>query len=443
MIGRTRIGHLCVLAVLLVLFTGAGSSWSVPSLLPAHAGAASSAEEIAERLRQHVIADPESGIMMRPDVAGPVMSCADTVAGLWPPQGVPSYSALLKVRELAAPLTVRFWVTTPARARETVDAARQAAAGCSGPETDGPGRAQEPNRRADSAFDRRGWSGVQGVASQPGSSDNGDWYTTAHLVAARGALLTEIAWDWSFEQGDGLDPRWRKGGTAAAEAVLSAVGGDPAHPAPDGSPAHGATALLAARLPATSAYGEAMRPWPEVQGEARKKPGWSTPVEHDMTCSFYFHRQEGLPGGMPAVTRLLFGSVAVREDMSVLPDAQTAETVRRRLLRWDSWPEGDKIDPCYEPDVNDDAEPPAVTIGRRIQPLRHGSWTGQVETFATRRAKLPAQPTYRDSVAHVAIAVRRGTTVVYLRWQGTAGPNLEAGLARGRAAVIGTLEALT
>ncbi|MEV6029531.1 hypothetical protein AB0L65_00160 [Nonomuraea sp. NPDC052116] len=48
----------------------------------------------------------------------------------------------------------------------------------------------------------------------------------------------------------------------------------------------------------------------------------------------------------------------------------------------------------------------------------------------------------QDSVAHVALIVRRGATVVRLLWQGPAGADLAGALREGRTALIRTLDGL-
>ncbi|MER5627331.1 hypothetical protein ABT061_40545 [Streptosporangium sp. NPDC002544] len=51
-------------------------------------------------------------------------------------------------------------------------------------------------------------------------------------------------------------------------------------------------------------------------------------------------------------------------------------------------------------------------------------------------------PARHDSVAHIAVAVRHGSTMVYLRWQGPARTDPAAALCRGRAALTHTLDLL-
>jgi hypothetical protein len=65
-----------------------------------------------------------------------------------------------------------------------------------------------------------------------------------------------------------------------------------------------------------------------------------------------------------------------------------------------------------------------------------------MESLAVRRPQLPRVPTYQDSVAHVALIVRRGATVVRLLWQAPAGADLAGALREGRAALTRTLDRL-
>ncbi|MBO3749855.1 hypothetical protein J5X84_27560 [Streptosporangiaceae bacterium NEAU-GS5] len=133
------------------------------------------------------------------------------------------------------------------------------------------------------------------------------------------------------------------------------------------------------------------------------------------------------------------------ENAVILGDEQAAERARRSLLAWDG-PRGTDGRPLVRPCSWDDSVqrkyPPDVSIPREVEVLSRGLWSGELETFAVRRGDLPRQPTYRDSVAHVAVAVRHGRTVVYLRWQGPAGEDLRGALRRGRTAVLRTLDLL-
>ncbi|MEV4400304.1 hypothetical protein [Nonomuraea sp. NPDC049607] len=56
-----------------------------------------------------------------------------------------------------------------------------------------------------------GWRAMEVLITEPGSSDDGDVGTTATVVAACGALLAEVSWHWSIEQGARLDPHWGPG----------------------------------------------------------------------------------------------------------------------------------------------------------------------------------------------------------------------------------------
>ncbi|MER6578008.1 hypothetical protein [Nonomuraea sp. NPDC001023] len=157
----------------------------------------------------------------------PCRTEAGTKARL-PPRGVPAYAAGLRVAELPASPSVRFWVTSPDRAGVLLDASTRAAGQC--------GRQPEGVVTGSTVLDlaEPGWRAVEVLVTEPGSSDNGDVGTTATVVAACGALLAEVSWYWSIEQGARLDPHWVGQGEQATRSVLAAVGGVPARPAGPG-----------------------------------------------------------------------------------------------------------------------------------------------------------------------------------------------------------------
>ncbi|GGO75317.1 hypothetical protein [Nonomuraea cavernae] len=151
---------------------------------------------------------------------------------------------------------------------------------------------------------------------------------------------------------------------------------------------------------------------------------------HELVCGNVFFEQNAY-GGAPAVTRRLIGEVSVREDVLVLPDEHSAEQARTKPLNWSGW--------CHSEDIA-----PVYSVSPGLEPFTSGPWTGEIRTFAVGRPEPPRRSNgaIRDSVAHVAVGVRRGTTVVYLRWQGSAGTDPAAALRAGRAALTRTLDRL-
>ncbi|MER6515150.1 hypothetical protein ABT158_50705 [Nonomuraea sp. NPDC001636] len=190
--------------------------------LPRPPDAASSVEEIAERLRGDL--DEEHRVDPSLELLAPCRTETGTMARL-PPRGVPAYAAGLRVAELPASLSVRFWVTSPAEASVLLDASMRAADLC--------GREPEGVVTGSTVLDlaEPGWRTVEVLVTEPGSSDNGDVGTTATVVAACGALLAEVSWYWTIEQGARLDPHWVGQGEQATRSVLAALGGAPACPA--------------------------------------------------------------------------------------------------------------------------------------------------------------------------------------------------------------------
>jgi hypothetical protein len=214
---------------------------AVPSL-KTHAGAATSAEQIAERLRSNTVGNSATGVS--PSVATePLMAtCPRTMppSAPLPPQGVPAYGALVRVPGLDEPLEVRFWLTTPVQAKKIVAASRQAANACAGHHPDGGSGdgAQETSDTTVSSYARQGWTGVQRLAAgvhgrDTDPSDTLIPFTEARAVAARGMLLAEVRWDIEGRRGANPMAKWRGIGETAAEQVLTAVGGDPARRAPE------------------------------------------------------------------------------------------------------------------------------------------------------------------------------------------------------------------
>ncbi|MER6006209.1 hypothetical protein ABT120_47230 [Nonomuraea angiospora] len=117
--------------------------------------------------------------------------------------------------------------------------------------------------------------------------------------------------------------------------------------------------------------------------------------------------------------------------MLFLPDGQSAERARTGLLGWDG--------SCLS-----DEDEQSHSIDPRLEPFTSGPWTGEIRTFAVQRPDPSRRPkgTYRHSVAHVAVGVRHGTTMVYLRWQGPVETDPAAALRTGQAAIMHTLDRL-
>ncbi|GAA3073949.1 hypothetical protein [Streptosporangium carneum] len=412
-------------AAVTLLFTLGGFDQLKTPVLPMPGDAAASAEEIADRLRgrvdDHVDRSSEDmGIIYAPfalSLDAPLLHwCRPEqepgVEARLPPEGVPAYTGRLHAGEVARPLEARFWITSPARASRSVAAARRGAEQCD----DRPDYALSDV--AD--FDRWGWRGMQALVTTDNWSEDGDSGARATIVAARGALLAEVSWEWEFEAGGvpGRPPLFQ--GAEVAASVLAAVGGDPTGPAPSGATSAASTAMAAA-LPPPSVYGENMTPWPSAED-----------VSHDWVCSWAFN--ENVYGGAPTVTRRLIGEVSVREDVLFLPDEQSAEQARVRPLLW-AGPDRGGGRSCELDEAS------SYSVGRRLESFVKGSWVGEIETLAIRRQGEP-RSIGRDSVAHVALAVQHGSTMVYLRWQGPAGTDPAAALREGRAALTHTLDLL-
>ncbi|WP_043628162.1 hypothetical protein [Nonomuraea candida] len=190
--------------------------------------------------------------------------------------------------------------------------------------------------------------------------------------------------------------------------------------------------MLAAALPPPSAYGAGVEPW---TGRGDRL---------DLTCSPSLFLAP-LPAAVPVVSRSLVGPVTVHEQVVVMPDEERAERARRLLttppagLR-DEITGRELVRPCGDREEGGDSD--VVRLPYRKEPFSRGGWTGETESLAVRRAKAPADATYRDSVAHVALVVRRGATVARLIWQGPAGTDLAAAVRAGRAALTRTLDRL-
>ncbi|MGW5158045.1 hypothetical protein ACWEPN_21425 [Nonomuraea wenchangensis] len=403
-------------AVTLLFVLGGFEQLKVPAL-PMPENAANSVEEIAERLRGRVNDDVDRSWedvgIIRPPFAlgldGPLLHWCwpeqdRGVEARQPPGGVPGYTAQLHAEEVPRPLEVRFWITSPAQASRLVEAARRGTEQCD----DRPDYALMEVTE----LDRGGWRGVQALVTTENWTEHGDSGARATIVAARGPLLAEVSWDWEFEAGGlpGRAPLHQ--GAVVARSVLAAVGGDPARPTLPGSPPAASTAMAAA-LPAPSVYGKDMTVWPGPSDAA-----------HDWLCSWAF--AETTYGGAPAVSRRLIGEVSVREDVLFLPDEQSAELARVRPLLRAGWDERGGRSCEFRDKALENTD-------RRLDPFTRGPWVGEIETLAARRG----------SVTHVALAVRHGSTMIYLRWQGPSTMHPATALRRGRAALTHTLDRLT
>ncbi|MEV1243585.1 hypothetical protein ACIBO2_10455 [Nonomuraea sp. NPDC050022] len=321
-----------------------------------------------------------------------------------PPEGVPAYTGLLRVPEVSSALDVRFWITSPGTASRLVREARRGAEDCARqPQSDYSG-----SDLAD--FDRWGWHGVRARVNEEEYTKDGDPDIMSTIVAARGGLLAEVSWRT-------MDPLLLPlGPETGAVSVLAAVGGDPDSPAPAGTSPRSALSAMAAALPAPSAYGKNMKSWQTFD------------PEHDTVCPSAGFDQN-VYGGAPTIRRRLAGEVSIRTDVLLLPDEQAAEQARTRPLGWGDW-------------VNcEDDDKSHVSGSHLVRPLTSGPWTGEIETFVIRRRDLSSRSAHH-LVANVSVAVRHGTTMVYLRWQGPAGTDRTAALRRGRAALTRTLALL-
>ncbi|MEV1248544.1 hypothetical protein [Nonomuraea sp. NPDC049750] len=404
-------------AAVTLLFTLGGLDQLAMPALPMPKDAAASVEEIAERLRGRANDDVDRGLEDIGVTYAPYALSLNTPLLHWcwpgqgqgvearlPPEGVPGYTAQLRAGEVARPLEVRFWITSPTQATRLVAAARRGTEQCD----DRPDYAL--SEVAD--FDRWGWRGMQALVTTENWTEYGDSGARATIVAARGALLAEVSWDWEFEAGGlpGRPPLLQ--GAAVATSVLAAVGGAPTSPAPAGA-APAASTAMAAALPPPSVYGEDMAPWSSP-----------TDADHDWICSLAFN--ENVYGSAPAITRRLIGEVSVREDVLFLPDEQSAEQERVRPLLWAGPGKSGGRSCDFRDAVFKNVRP-------RVEPFTRGPWIGEIETLAAGQ----------DSVTHVAVSVRRSSTVVYLRWQGPSGTDPAAALRRGRAALTHTLDLLS
>jgi hypothetical protein len=239
---------------------------------------------------------------------------------------------------------------------------------------------------------------------------------------------------------DPPDAEWAETGLKVSESVLAVADGSVAAPRAEDQ----ATRVVRA-LPDPGAYGKQVKIWPEP-GKPRqfREQGSGPPMSNDMSCSAVLSR-EHVPSVVPFVERSLLGEVAVHEMVSLARDQQQAEQVRRAWLHNEDFSIGSLLpDPCgySDPGFIDSEQTDAKGIAPSVTAFRHGEWMGEIERFAARHPKATATSGYRDSYAHVAVAVRKGTIAVYLRWQGPAGVDPQPLFKRGESAVKRTLDRL-
>ncbi|MGP3937382.1 hypothetical protein [Nonomuraea sp. KM88] len=426
-LARRRGLRIAVAAVTLLFALGAFDQLRTP-VLPMPQRAVASVEEIAARLRHYVDGDVTyAPYVMAPGIPLLPWCWPESIEARLPPEGVPAYSGRLLLPEMDEPLAARFWITSPEEAARGVAAARRGTEEC--------GHSDDDRLRDVTDFDRWGWHGVQALVTSDYWTEHGDSGAGATIVAARGGLLAEVTWAWPFEPGGEPDRRPLLRGTVTAASVLAAVGGDRAGPAPAAATTRSAAAEIAAALPPPSAYGRTMTTWTSPENSLHS---------HELACGDSSHEQIAYDGA-PAVTRRLIGEVSVREDVLFLPDEQAAEQARAQPLSWEGggFPSDDgEIVPCHG------GSGMLFSIEPALQPFNRGPWKGEMRTFAIsgphlqRRTDLLGRPTPLDGVAHVAVGVRHGTTMVHLRWQGQAGTDPAAALRAGRVALTHTLDRL-
>ncbi|MGN9840016.1 hypothetical protein ACTMTI_18000 [Nonomuraea sp. H19] len=418
-LARLRRLRIAAAAVTLLFTLGVFDQLKVPAL-PMPARAAASVEEIADRLRGHL----DDDVTYAPYVTLPgtpllAWCWPESIETRMPPEGVPAYSGKLLPPEMGAALEVRFWITSPEAAVSAVAAASRGTEEC--------GRSGNDVLKDVADFNQWGWLGVQALVTTDAWTEDGDPGAGVTIVAARGGLLAEVTWAWPFEVDGEPDPHVLLQGTVSATSVLATVGGDPARPLPAATTTRSALAAMAAALPPPSVYGKDMVSWP--------RPG-DGPLSHELVCQDSFFEQNAYDGA-PAVTRRLIGEVSVREDVLFLPDEQSAEEARVRPLTAGS---GVATDNGAKPCDSEDSR--SYSIAPRREPFTRGPWTGEIEIFAVGRPDLLRQPFDHDSVAQVAVAVRHGSTMVYLRWQASDRADPAAALRAGRAALTRTLDRL-
>lgn len=426
----------------------AGGAATMPGP-PAFDEPVTSVDEIAARLAPYVDhGDAGLAPPLKPVLGGAVYGCdkaghpPDGARPATPRGTVPAYEARLAMPGLSEPVNVRFWLLEPAEAERLVDVAQRAARRCARRgRISGLGYAGHNQEFADSQR-RAGWRWSQAVEIGRDGSDTDPSYmwrpfVKQRVVAVRGALLAEITWDDHGFTGMPHMPWARAQGEEVVASILAAVGGDPSRPAPTRAGARARTARLMSALPDRSAYGGGVRAGRVTMmcGEVFRIGGGREPT-----------------GAATSVTRTSAGSAGVTETLSVYGDVRAAERRLRwvrDVMRWEEDNRGDAERTCRNHRPAEDGgsvtagDPkPEVSDPYRARRFRRGPWAGYVATVAARLKDLPEHSDHRDSVAHVRVVARNGTTVADLIWEAPSGDDLDGTLRRGLTALTTTLEAL-
>ncbi|TYB57381.1 hypothetical protein FXF51_40085 [Nonomuraea sp. PA05] len=421
-----------LLVLVLLVLAGCGA----PVELPRVTEPARSVEEVAHRLRAFEL----RGESPYPAVGDVFQLCLGTIDTRAPaePQAFPVLVARLKTDP---PVHARFMLMPDAsRAARLVAQAAGTARGCAGTASGTLGEGMDAET-AVSAFERGGWSGTQVITSGRAGSDTDDPFfykpfTTGQLVVHQGAWVVELGWHLGGGFGS-PDSGWAGTGLKVSESVLAVADGAVTAPRPQDRLTRAVRAL-----PDPGAYGERVQVWPQP-GRPRqyRENGDGPPMSNDMSCGTSSSREQ-VPGFVPSVERSLLGEVAVHEMVSVARDEQQAEQVRRGWLHDGTG--SSAPDPCAysDPGFVHSEETEARGVTPSVTAFRHGGWTGEIERFAARHPEATAASGYRDSYAHVAVAVRKGAIAVHLRWQGPGGVDPRQAFTRGESALKRTLDRL-
>jgi hypothetical protein len=424
-----------ILLVVVLVLTGCSASVEPPRFTEP----ARSVEEVARQLREFEL----RGETPYPTAGDVFQLCLGTIDSRAPaePQAFPALVAHLKTDP---PVHARFMLMPDAaQAARLVAQASGVARDCAGPASGTLGEGMDGETTV-SAFIRGGWSGVQVITSGRNGSDSDapffyKPFTTGRLVVNKGAWVVDLGWQIRGSFGS-PDTDWAETGLKVSESVLAVADGAVTAPRAQDQ----ATRVVRA-LPDPGAYGKQLKVWPE-SGKPRqfREQGSGPPMGNDMSCSAVSPR-EHLPSFVPSVERSLLGEVAVHEMVSLARDEQQAEQVRRVWLHDKDFPIGSlPPDPCgySDPGFANSEQTDAKGIAPSVTAFRHGEWTGEIERFAARHPKATATSGYRDSYAHVAVAVRKGAIAVYLRWQSPAGVDPRPVFKHGESALKRTLDRL-
>lgn len=420
-----------ILLVVVLVLTGCSGSAEPPRFTEP----ARSVEGIARQLRAFEL----HGQTPYPAVGDVFQLCMGTIDPQAPaePQAFPTLVAHLKTDP---PVHARFMLMPDAaQAARLVAQAAGVARGCAGPAHGTLGEGVEGQTTV-SAFDRGGWSGTQVITSGRNGRDTDDPFfytpfTTGRVVVGKGAWVVDLGWQLSGRFGS-PDPDWAETGLKLSESVLAVADGAVTAPR-----AQDQATLVVGALPDPNAYGKRLKVWPEpFKPRQFLEQASGPPMGNDMSCSAMSSR-ERLPNFVPTVRRSLLGEVAVHEMVSLARDEQQAEQVRRAWLHErTSW----APDPCAysDPGFAQSEQTTAKGIAPTVAAFRHGEWSGEIERFAARHPKATDASGYRDSYAHLAVAVRKGAIAVYLRWQGPAGVDAQTEFRHGESALRRTLDQL-